>query len=407
MTGPLNRRRPNLPRAPCAPLGAPASRHSAKPPTRALQRRCRLTCNPAPPPSAPQAALKLGGFADKLPAPGALPLTLLVPSNSALLKMLWDAGFMLPMLSSAGDALPAALLYNALLSPLPPETIAAATEAAPGSAPSAYGLLSGADFPLSYYREGDKNVFRSGGAVPVSGNAARAGDPVDACGSFIYVTDRVLIPAASLKEVNPVDLSGLDALGFGGGSPAPAAPAPAAPPPAALAPAVCALPGTVQPLAAAPAAGAALAAPLTVAAPAPAPLNAAAQPLAMPDPLAAPAPAAAPAAPCAESLADAARAQGLNLLATALAQPALAAQLPDPSLPATFLAPTDAAFMGMLTTLSESRVLRPLPLDSLCARRAVPSPPPPAPRCPTAAQPPLAPHCVTLNTLPPLARPQT
>ena len=51
--------------------------------------------------------------------------------------MLWDAGFMLPTLSSAGDALPAAILYNALLSPLPPATIAAATEAAPGSAPSA------------------------------------------------------------------------------------------------------------------------------------------------------------------------------------------------------------------------------------------------------------------------------
>jgi hypothetical protein len=337
-------------------------------------------------------AVKLSGYGDKLPPPSsALGVTLLVPSNKAFLSLLWKNGFFIPILSKVSKALPATVLYNVAVGALGPDTLAQHSEAQPGTVPSAYSLLAstdnGGDYALRYGAIPQKDdslsyFFRAG----LNDGKADSTNPIRACNSWIYITDEVLVPTndkklGGVQEVSlPDDLPWGDGLNGGGGDAATPATEPAPNDDAnpaidatVLAPAAAEV-VPVDVAAAAPEAavpliaecvipGAAAGAVDALPAPEPAvdmPVTTLEQTPSVPsDPLpdvlpGVPpvlfAPSAAPPA-CDTTFADAAKNAGLNILSTAVSQEAIASRLPDPTAANTIFAPTDAAFLSMLSTL--------------------------------------------------------
>lgn len=297
---------------------------------------------------------------DKLPDPrGDVAITLLVPTNGAFLKMLWDNGFFIPIISKVGDALPATVLYNTMLGAIPPEQVAAKTSQDPGSSSSIYGLLSGnAAYNLEYYAEQkDGETFYYFRPDGLNGAVAETKRPVKVCNSWIYFTNRVLVPSSNgkLGEVSSVTIP--DNLPWqsdnGGerdepvGSPPspdlPQAIVPSTEEQPALVPAVPPSPPVCQ-----------VPDPELVVAPPGAIVDFGDTPPAVEDPPLIIEDSAPLVSSCDTTFADAARDAGLGLLATALSQEAISSRLPDPSLPNTLFAPVDTAFFNMLTDLGIS-----------------------------------------------------
>jgi len=270
---------------------------------------------------------------DKLPSPSSdIAITMLVPSNKALLSLLWKNGFFLPVITSVSSDLASTMLYNVLLGALTPDQIISYTDQSMGTAPTVYGLLAGSNgYNMQYYSNedgGNRNYYFK---PTVNGGLAGATTAIQVCNSWIYVTDEMVVPSSDEKLSGVQTVTIPDNLPWGpsssSSSPAPsppvAAPAPILPPPPPSPPA-CIIPGGQTPVG-----------DNTTATP----------PAALP---AAPAP-----APCNTTFAAEANAAGLSILSTALGQPSIAAALPDPSQPNTLFAPVDTAFLSMLTTLSE------------------------------------------------------
>lgn len=260
-------------------------------------------------------AVELSGFKDKLPSPnGPISLTLLIPNNKAFFSMFFTNGLFIPIISKVGDALPATMLYNALVGSISPDQLKSYNVGSPGNGATTYGLLGGAavgDTSLDYWAEQDGNgdwIYRFKTRINAGEARSHFGKAIQVCKSWIYITDHVLVPAVTerLKNVEPIAIP--ENLPWENSTPTPApieTITVASPPPAVPPPPACVLPTPIAP-------------------------------------------------PCDTTLADAAKAAGLTVLATALSQPAIASQLPDPSLPGTFLAPVDAAFTDLLTTFNIS-----------------------------------------------------
>jgi len=215
------------------------------------------------------------------------------------------------------------------------------TSSSPGTAPSAYGLLSGkSEYNLNYYSDVVNGDTRYYFQPTINGGLAGAGEPISVCGSFIYITDELLVPSSDekIKGVQGVTIpdnlpwSNSNSGGTAGGGGDAVVASQAGPPPPA-APAVpptpqipeCIMPSGTQPGV-----------------------------VALPPPLPTPISATPEQPPCNTTYADAAKAAGLTILSGALGQPGISSRLPDPSQPATLLAPVDTAFLNMLTTLSAS-----------------------------------------------------
>lgn len=303
-------------------------------------------------------AVNLAGYGDKLPSPnGPISITLLVPTNKAFLSMMWKNGLFIPVLDKVGDALPATVLYNAIVGAISPEQMRNYTKSNMGSAPSAYGLLGGvANSNLGYYAEqADEDTWFYYFQPGMNGGLAGAGTVIPVCNSYIYVTDEVLVPSDDEKLGGVQAVTIPDSL-FGG--PPAETPAPTPDPAATPAPTVVADPTVVvtDPTVTDPAATTAPTDPVcviptpgtTTPAPTPAPTETPA-PVAVPDPVVAVEPVA-----CNSTLADAAKAYGLTILSTALSQPSLGNQMPNPGLPTTFFAPVDTAFLTLLNVLNIS-----------------------------------------------------
>jgi uncharacterized surface protein with fasciclin (FAS1) repeats len=276
---------------------------------------------------------------------------MLVPTNKGFLSMLWKNGLFIPILDKVKDALPATVLYNVMVGSISPDKAQLFNKTTQGAAPSAYGLLGGSgNANLGYYAEQAEGgnwfyYFQPG----MNGGLAGAGTVIPVCNSYIYITDEVLVPSDDEK------LGGVQAVTipeglFGGdsGSQEPATAgnttAPVAPPAVEEPPAPsCVIPSNVKPVEPAPTPA--------VSAPAGSVLPVLLEPTPAPT---SPAPAAPVAATCNTTLAEAANSNGLSILSTALAQPAIASQMPDPSNPTTYFAPVDSAFLNLLTTLNIS-----------------------------------------------------
>lgn len=295
---------------------------------------------------------------DKLPSPsGPISITLLVPTNKAFLSMMWKNGLFIPVLDKVGDALPATVLYNAIVGAISPEQMRNYTKSNMGSAPSAYGLLGGvANSNLGYYAEqADEDTWFYYFQPGMNGGLAGAGTVIPVCNSFIYVTDEVLVPSSDEKLGGVQAVTIPDSL-FGG--PPAETPAPTPDPAATPAPTVVADPTVVvtDPTVTDPTATTAPTDPVcviptpgtTTPAPTPEPTPTPA-PVVVPEPVAAVEPVA-----CDTTLADAAKANGLTILSTALSQPSLGNQMPNAGLPTTFFAPVDTAFLSLLTVLNIS-----------------------------------------------------
>eukprot|EP00890_Picochlorum_soloecismus_P006328 jgi/Picsp_1/6697/NSC_04039-R1_hypothetical protein CHLNCDRAFT_144241 [Chlorella variabilis] len=304
-------------------------------------------------------AIKISGYQDKLPDPSSnVAITLLVPTNGAFLKMLWDNGFFIPIISKVGDALPATVLYNTMLGSIPPEQVALKTSQDPGSSSSIYGLLSGnAAYNLEYYAEQkDGETFYYFRPEGLNGAVAETKRPVKVCNSWVYFTNRVLVPSSNGKLGEVVSVTIPENLPWSDnsgerdepvGSPlSPALPqaivpsteeqpplVPAVPP----SPPVCQVPD-----------------PELVVAPPGAIVDFGGEPSAVVDQTLVVEDPASMVSSCNTTFADAARDAGLGLLATALSQEAISSRLPDPSLPNTLFAPVDTAFFNMLTDLGIS-----------------------------------------------------
>lgn len=137
--------------------------------------------------------------------PASLGITLIIPTNQAWLKLLWDSGFFITSLSKIDDQLPATVLYNVIPQALSPDSI----RAQQGESQTAYGLLGGGNYPLKYWSdapEGDKpGSIRFQGTMRTP-TAKTTKDPIKVCNSWIYVVDEVLFPADKIKNVQPVEI---------------------------------------------------------------------------------------------------------------------------------------------------------------------------------------------------------
>ena len=310
---------------------------------------------------------------DKLPDPGSnVAITLLVPTNGAFLKMLWDNGFFIPIISKVGDALPATVLYNTMLGAIPPEQVATKTSQDAGSTASIYGLLSGdAAYNLEYYaEEKDGETFYYFRPDGLNGAVAETKRPVKVCNSWIYFTNRVLVPSSNgkLGEVASVTIpENLPWSDNGGERDEPVASPPSTDLPQAIVPAVQEQPVLVPAVPPSPPICQVPDPELVVAPPgaivdfgdAPSVVEDPTvvvedQPLAVEDVPEIVEDPASMVSSCNTTFADAARDAGLGLLATALSQEAISSRLPDPSLPNTLFAPVDSAFFNMLTDLGIS-----------------------------------------------------
>ncbi|KAI8107240.1 hypothetical protein M9434_001883 [Picochlorum sp. BPE23] len=327
-------------------------------------------------------AIKISGYQDKLPSPKSdVSITLLVPTNGAWLRMLWDNGLFIPIISKVGDALPATVLYNTMLGTVSPDQIQQFSKENPGSSPSIYGLLSGKPgYNIQYWsaEKDDKTAYYFSPEGTLNDGVAETFRPVQVCNSWIYFTNKVLIPTQNGKLGDVEKVSIPENLPWEQGSSSPKEdPAPAAAAPAAE---EAEIPAILPPRAAAPLPDE-IAIPIILPAAAPA-QNKDVCLIPDPDLIAGPPQAVAPAAeivtgeaplaraPAAEipsvelpieqptdcntTFADEARKAGLGILATALSQESIKNQLPDPSESNTLFAPIDNAFFTVLTDLGIS-----------------------------------------------------
>ncbi|KAL4444029.1 hypothetical protein ABPG75_011766 [Micractinium tetrahymenae] len=254
-----------------------------------------------------QQGLNIAGYSDKLPSPD-IGVAILVPTNGAWLRFLWNNGFFLRQLSGLGDKLTGVVTFHVVPTALTPEML----QGPEGFSPTLYGLLTGLPANLRHWLKDDGVQFlfqgpwdnKVAGATDVKRvcPSCSSGDPSQTC-SWVYLVDEVLKPAYNLSDVLAVQIP--DSLG-GGSSPAPANPAPASPAPSSPAPA------------------------------SPAPSS--------------PAPPA-----CDKTFAQVAEETGgLTILKTMLGQEQYAAALPSPAYDYTLFAPSDNAFFAFLAAFNLS-----------------------------------------------------
>lgn len=149
---------------------------------------------------------------DKLPSPGGdISITLLVPTNGAWLKLLWDNGFFIPSINKIGDVLPATVLYNTMFGAISPDQVTGFSEEAPGSSPSIYGILSGNNgFNINYWSsfKDQKTAYYFASQDSLNDHVAETFRSVQVCNSWIYFTNKVLIPSASgkIKDVEIIEI---------------------------------------------------------------------------------------------------------------------------------------------------------------------------------------------------------
>lgn len=313
---------------------------------------------------------------DKLPSPKSdVSITLLVPTNGAWLRMLWDNGLFIPIISKVGDALPATVLYNTILGSVSPDQIEQFSKENPGSSPSIYGLLSGKPgYSIQYWSEekDDKTAYYFSPEGTLNDGVAETFRPVQVCNSWIYFTNKVLIPTQNGKLGDVEKVSIPENLPWEQGSSSPENNTPSTVAPGSEEP----INPVILPPRAAPGPEEVI---IPIILPAAGPDAQNKDICIVPDPnlMARPAQAVAPAvdlvpgespvveapdteAPivnpndCNTTFADEARKAGLGILATALSQEAIKNQLPDPSESNTLFAPVDNAFFTMLTDLGIS-----------------------------------------------------
>ena len=278
---------------------------------------------------------------DKLPSPnGDIPITLLVPTNGAWMRLLASNGFFLTSLSSIGDKLPSTVLFNTIIGSVSPDQVANYPESSPGSSPSAYALLSQKPgYNIEYWaaEKDGKTAFYFSSEDSLNDGTAETFRPVQVCKSWIYFTNKVLVPSSSgkVKEVETISIPEnlLSPPATPETSPEVQAPAPALVVPVPpningtapqLGPSVeeCVVPSNIQPESS----------DIVVSAPEPSSQT----------------------VPCNTTFADEAKNAGLGILATALSIESIQSQLPDPSNTNTLFAPVDGAFFSMLTDLGIS-----------------------------------------------------
>jgi uncharacterized surface protein with fasciclin (FAS1) repeats len=283
---------------------------------------------------------------DKLPSPkGDIAITLLVPTNGAWLRLLWDSGFFIPSINKLGDVLPATVLYNTMFGAISPEQVSSFTEDNPGSAASIYGLLSGQNgYQIQYWasEKDQKTAYYFSSEDSLNDHVAETFNPVQVCNSWIYLTNKVLIPSATgkIKDVEKVTIP--DNLPWENNSEpqnpiapvesvapveSPQVPSPVPSPPEEP---ECRIPD-------------------------PSLLNGnfSNTPPSLPVAIVEEKEEISPSY-CNTTLADEARKVGLGLLATALSQDSVASNMPKPSESNTLFAPTDSAFLSMLGDLGIS-----------------------------------------------------
>ena len=279
---------------------------------------------------------------DKLPSPkGDIAITLLVPTNGAWLKLFWDSGLFIPSIGKLGDVLPATVLFNTMFGAISPEQVASFSKDNPGSSASIYGLLSGQNgYQINYWaaEKDQKTAYYFSSEDSLNDQEAETFRPVQVCNSWIYFTNKVLIPSGSgkIKDVEKITIP--DNLPWeSSNTEAPIeqiAPSPIEIP---VVPSPDAVPVPVVEL--------------ECQIPDPSLLNPSASnttdiaPVADQESIP---------ASCNTTFADEARNAGLGLLATALSQDSIKSNLPDPSEPNTLFAPVDSAFLSMLSDLGIS-----------------------------------------------------
>lgn len=280
---------------------------------------------------------------DKLPSPkGDISITLLVPTNGAWLRLLWDSGFFIPSIDKLGDVLPATVLFNTMFGAISSEQVASFSEGSPGSSSSIYGLLSGKNgYGIEYWASAkdDTTAYYFSPEDSLNDQVAETLRPVQVCNSWIYFTNKVLIPSATgkIKDVEKITIP--ENLPWESSPTEVDLPVPAV----AMPPSPAESPVEV-----------------------PVPILEAEVECKIPDPslLDGNTTIVNPIVPvveeekvpdtCNTTFADAARKAGLGLLATALSQESIKTSLPDPSEPNTLFAPIDSAFLSMLSDLGIS-----------------------------------------------------
>jgi uncharacterized surface protein with fasciclin (FAS1) repeats len=256
------------------------------------------------------------------------------------MRLLASNGFFLTSLSSIGDKLPATVLFNTMIGSVSPEQVATYSESSPGSSPSAYALLSGKPgYNIEYWaaEKDGKTAYYFSSEDSLNDGTAETFRPIQVCKSWIYFTNKVLVPSSSgkVKEVEKVSIPEnlLSPPAAPETSPEVEAPAPA----------------LVVPIAP----------DMNITAPLPEPsIEVCVVPsdgkLESPD-IIVPAPEpSSQTVPCDTTFANEATKAGLGILATALSQESIQSQLPDPSNVNTLFAPVDSAFFSMLTDLGIS-----------------------------------------------------
>ena len=225
--------------------------------------------------------------------------------------MLGGNSLFLPSISSLGDDLTATVLANTMLGSVSPDVVQQYTSENRGSSPSIYGLLAGQPGYLIEYwaelKEDGRTAYYF--TLPASGGqVAETYRPVQACNSWMYLTNRVLVPSSSGKVADVEKVALPETLPWSTTPSSPSSPVPSPPPD----------PAMVQ--------------------------NATICEVPSPD--------AAPTSSECQTFDQAARDAGLTLLSLVAAN--LEDALPEPANTNTIFAPTDAAFTGMLGDLGLS-----------------------------------------------------
>ena len=243
--------------------------------------------------------------------------------------MLGGNALFLPSITSLGDDLPATVLFNSMVGSVSPEQVENYSAENKGSSPSIYGLLAGKpEFSVQYWAElKDDGRTAYYFASSVSDQVAETYRPLQICNSWMYLTNRVLVPASSGKVADVEKVSIPDVLPWESTiSPPSSPPAQVAPPPD---------PEIVQNG--------------TVCVIQDGPPSPPSPTTTLPAP---PVDAASSGTSCDSSFDEAARDAGLTLLSLVASN--VKDALPDPAYKNTVFAPTDAAFTGMLGDLGLS-----------------------------------------------------
>jgi len=235
----------------------------------------------------------------------------------------------LPSITSLGDDLTATVLGNTMLGSVSPDTIEQYTAENRGSSPSIYGLLAGKpEYAVQYWAEEKDDGRTAYYFGSTSGEVAETYRPVQVCKSWMYLTNRVLVPASSGKvsDVEQVSLPDVLPWSTTPSSPSsPSSPVAPSPDPVMVQNATdCVIPSPGAAITSAPSPAATQLTPLVEVA-------------------------SSSSKECDTTFDEAAGDAGLTLLSLVASN--VKDALPDPANKNTLFAPTDAAFTGMLGDL--------------------------------------------------------